>query len=130
MSTEKLANDFSIMNKEFKSLTGTGTGEIFNSLTREDIYKYGTREEIEFLTEMIGGLAAEYLNVVRALHKYSDLEKQFKKELEIIMAHFRNNSLSKWINESPEANEYLEEFKNALKIREGGLYKGAFATSK
>jgi hypothetical protein len=41
------------MNKEYKKLTHTGSGEMLNPLTREDIYKYGTKEEIEFLLEAI-----------------------------------------------------------------------------
>ena len=39
------------MNKEYKALTGTGSGEMLYPLTMEDIYKYGKRDEVQFLLE-------------------------------------------------------------------------------
>ena len=95
----------------------------------EDVVKYGTKEEIQFLTEL-GGVVGDFMEILRRIRMSPNLIEKFSHELKIIDQKQKDGNLSQWINKDPEAKEILNRFKEALKISGGRIMSGAFASTR
>lgn len=98
--------------------------------TKEDIMKYGTKEEIEFLLEALtpAGEFTRVLSIFRErMLKDPNLKTKYQAELAEIDNQFKNNTFTKWVAQNPEAKRIYDLFKQEAV---GKIYQGAFATTR
>lgn len=92
----------------------------------EDIYKYGLRDEIEFLLEALsaqGEFASVFGQFKEKIVKNPELTTTYKEELEAIKNAIKSGTYSAWVR-SPEAKEIINKFKKEIM---GNINQGAFA---
>jgi len=103
-------------------------------LTKEDIYKYGTREEIEFLTEMLINPFMEFITLKK---KFMDgpgsqpekLTPEEKWAKDIVEQFKTLKDLTNWFN-NPEKQDEIKKVIEIFKKKLNQIYQGAFAFAK